>query len=693
MLEHFSRWLRRYKGIEANPVYRLAVDVATGKTTFERALASVQSYQVISGLADGDLIELDRQAEFETRSNFEFGLLLSQLNAAAARAKGFEKVYVDLCLRVADLFESVARIPERDYYLREAVKAAQRTSYIAGQRRVTGRLARQAFELGNREEARKLWTSQLEAGRDDADGREEVETALMLANLAMNEGDSTTAYDLFHRAGKSGRRLGMHAEVVESLLAQVAISRERGEMQTALMLLRQAEEASERTADSRLKGQVAYRTGALLCELNRPSEALPVLQSAISLAREDSDLTIESKALGLLANIEQQTGNREEAREHYERLAELEAQVGNRLEAGRAMCQLGALHFEANRLDEAHQVLYDAQKIAAVSNDPDFSVQVHGLLGSVLAAQGRERDALEALEVAVSASHNAGDYLAEARWLIAAGEAMLRFGGPDEAATLASQAYDLARNEGDQLLRAQVYGLNGQIALVRGSMADAADEYASAVAAVRAAGYPDEALRYLPLLARLTVESGDTAQALTYLGEAVELAEQADSKRTLCSLLGQTARLHQRLAEHEQAALYYERTLNVARDLEDSALVARALQGLATSLDSSGNLQEAIERYREAIDAAERAHDARSTARIHYNLGAIYADDGRDDLARRYLTRSRDVAESIQDYDLADLASNLLAVLSPPGSYYDTDPEDFKLSEEPARPRDFPTLH
>ncbi len=253
MLEHFSRWLRRYKGIEANPVYRLAVDVATGKTTFERALASVQSYQVISGLADGDLIELDRQAEFETRSNFEFGLLLSQLNAAAARAKGFEKVYVDLCLRVADLFESVARIPERDYYLREAVTAAQRTSYIAGQRRVTARLARQAFELGNREEARKLWTSQLEAGRDDADGREEVETALMLANLAMNEGDSTTAYDLFHRAGKSGRRLGMHAEVVESLLAQVAISRERGEMQTALMLLRQAEEASERTADARLK--------------------------------------------------------------------------------------------------------------------------------------------------------------------------------------------------------------------------------------------------------------------------------------------------------------------------------------------------------------------------------------------------------------------------------------------------------
>jgi tetratricopeptide (TPR) repeat protein len=693
MLEHFSRWLRRYKGIEANPVYRLAVEVATGKMTFEKALAGVQSYNVISGLADGDLIELDRQAEFEARTNFEFGLLLSQLNAAAARAKGFEKVYVDLCLRVADLFESVARLPERDYYLREAVKAAQRTSYVVGQRRVTGRLARQAFERGDRLEARRLWTAQLEAGREDADGKEEVETALHLANLAMNEGDSATAYDLYHRAGKSARRLGMHAEVVESLLAQVTISRERGEMQSALMLLRQAEEAADRTVDTRLKGQVAYRTGALLCDLNRPTEALPLLESAIENARQESDIEIETRALGLLANIEQQSGNREDARGHYERLVALEGQTGNRIEAGRAMCQLGTLHFEGNRLDDALRVLNDAREIAATAQDQDFTIQVHGLLGSVLAAQGRERDALEALEVAVSGSHQAGDYLSEARWLVAAGEAMLRFGGPDEAESLADQAYSLARQENDQVLRAQVYALNGQIALVRGSIDGATDAYASAVAAVRAGGYPDEALQYLPLLARLTVETGDVPQALIYLGEAIDLAEESDELRTLCSLLGQTARLHQRAGAYEQAVEFYERTLEAARRLEDHALIARALQGLATSLDSAGRLHEAIDNYRLAIDSAERAHDARATARIHYNLGAIYADDGKDDQARRYLVRARDVAESIGDYDLADLAANLLAILSPTGAYFDSDPEDFKLSEEPARPRDYPTLH
>ncbi|MCO5779719.1 hypothetical protein, partial [Enterobacter hormaechei] len=85
-----------------------------------------------------------------------------------------------------------------------------------------------------------------------------------LANLAASEGDTATAYDLYHRAGRSGKRLGLYGEVVESLLAQVVISRERGELQGALMLLRQADEAAERTVDARLKRQVAYRTGALL---------------------------------------------------------------------------------------------------------------------------------------------------------------------------------------------------------------------------------------------------------------------------------------------------------------------------------------------------------------------------------------------------------------------------------------------
>ncbi len=96
MLEYFSRWLRRYQGVEANPLYRLAVEVATRRTSMERALESAQTFNVIGRLADGDLLELDQQVEFEARTNVDFALVLGRLNAAAARAKGFERVLVDL---------------------------------------------------------------------------------------------------------------------------------------------------------------------------------------------------------------------------------------------------------------------------------------------------------------------------------------------------------------------------------------------------------------------------------------------------------------------------------------------------------------------------------------------------------------------------------------------------------------------
>src|SRR4051794_41134644 len=116
MLDAFSRWLRRYQGVEASPIYRLAVDVATRRISFERAIDNVQSFQVNGRLADGDLLDIDQQVEYEAANNLEFALVLARLNAAVARAKGFDKAQVDLCLRVGDLLERPDQAPEREYY-------------------------------------------------------------------------------------------------------------------------------------------------------------------------------------------------------------------------------------------------------------------------------------------------------------------------------------------------------------------------------------------------------------------------------------------------------------------------------------------------------------------------------------------------------------------------------------------------
>jgi tetratricopeptide (TPR) repeat protein len=689
MLEFFSRWLRRYQGIEASPIYRLAVDVATGRTSFERALDAAQSHQVIGRLADGDLFDLDHQVEYEAGTNLEFALVLARLNAAAARAKGFDRVLVDLCLRVADLLERPGQEKERDYYLREALLTAQRISYIAGQRKALNRLARGALERDEVEMARDLLAQQLDAGREDTDTREEIETAIMLAEIAIRDDDATKAHDLYHRAARSSRRIGHYRGSVEALRRQAELVRERGDLQGALMLLQEAEECANHTFDADLQASVSFDTGTLLAELDRPAEAATHLLSALERARGLGDLSLETRCLSLLSRIEQQLGQDEHSLQHYDDLITLERRLGNRLEVARSLAAMGEIYLNDERFDEALRVLGEARDIAAQAGEIELSYQTNGLLGRALTRLGREREALDALSIAISTARAAGDTAAEATWLVATGEAMLRFRDPADAAVLAERAEELARATRDNILRAGVYNLTGQIALVEQRLPDARDAFASAAAAARAAGDRLEALRYLPLLGRLAAEDGDLTAATRHFDQAIELANALGERARACAYEGQVARLFQANGDLEMAAVRYERALAIAEELGDSRLIARALQGLATTYDADGRVTEAITYYRRALEAATVAGDMRSVAAIHYNLGALLVDEQRDDEARAHLTRARDTAATLGNAALADQARDLLSILTPPSPGYDIEYSDQPLHEGPARPRDF----
>lgn len=687
MVEFFSRWLNRTRGIGSNPIYRLAVDVATGRVTWEQALAHARSHRMQAELADGDLMELDRQAEFEARSNLEFGLLISRLTVAAARAKGFEKVYVDLCLNLTKMLETAGLHEERDYYLHEALQASKRVAYTSGERRVLSRMARFASIEHNDAEARRYLAEQLAIGREDADQREDVDTALLLAGMALADGDRATAHDLYQRSARSARRLGYDRGVVEALLNQVSIVREGGDDDGALRLLRQAEDASERTLDGTLRAKVAVQMGELLLALEQPESAVDKLRIALQQSRTNEDLATESRSLHALADAERRLGWAEASASHLQEIVRLEQRLGNRVEAGRAMCELSEMAISDGRLDDALRTLSEAREVAHVASDPDLSIRVHGLLGTVLIDQGNERGALEALDVAVVQARNIGDVRRELQWLLGAGEAMLRFRGPEDAIPVSDRARRLARQSGDEALRAQVYGLEAQIALVQGRLRDAADSFQEAIGLARQTGQTGLILHYVPILARLAIQDGEPERAVNLFNDAIALADAAGDRRRLCMLHGQLARIHQRMGSYERAIEHYERALRHGQDINDPRLVSRALQGLATSHDSAGDLEAALAYYRQALAPTEQAGDKRAVARLQFNLGTLLAELGHDEEARGFLLRARDDAESVQDVSLADQADDLLARISPPRTFQTDFDDDMPLNEGPAPPR------
>ena len=323
-------------------------------------------------------------------------------------------------------------------------------------------------------------------------------------------------------------------------------------------------------------------------------------------------------------------------------------------------------------------------------------MQVHGLLGKALADQGREREALEALQTALASSRALDDPTEEARWIITVAEVMLRTGETSNASELALRAEELARGSRDNVLRSAVYSLNGQVALVDRRIQDAEEAFISATAASRAAGRTGDALRYLPLLARLATELGDLDSALRYLDEAVAEALSAGDEGRACMFHGQAARLLGGAGRIQEAEERYRKALSLGESIGDPRLCARAYQGLAVIYDTTGQLDLAIEHYYDALDAANRAGDARTIAATHFNLGALLVDEERDDEARTHLLRARDAAATLNDYALAERARTLIGILAPPSSVYeslDAQSTDMPLSEEPSRPRQYPPLH
>src|SRR5690606_36363240 len=151
------------------------------------------------------------------------------LTVAAARTKGFEKVYVDLALNLVEMLERARLEDERDYYLNEALQASRRVAYQTGYRRVLNRMALYASLEHNDADARRYLAEQLAVGREDADTREDVDTAILIADMALMDGERTTAHDLYQRASRSGRRLGYDTAVVSALLNQAQLVLENGD--------------------------------------------------------------------------------------------------------------------------------------------------------------------------------------------------------------------------------------------------------------------------------------------------------------------------------------------------------------------------------------------------------------------------------------------------------------------------------
>lgn len=664
MVDQVGRWLRRRQGIERNPIYRLAMDVGDGRMAPDAAYRAVERSSLLNRLADGEMWQLDREAELLAADDSERALFLIRLTILAARYKGFDRLLVDCNLRAADLLALMKNDKEQELHLREALHAAERIANVPGKRRALARLARVNFDRGETERARELLNRQLEAGREDSDTLEDVQTAILLGDLARTDGDPIGAQEYYQRAARSARRVGHFAGVVDALLRQVVVLRELGETDDAILVLQQAKDAADRTIDVRSQAEIAIQTGAILAERHQNQQARSYLATALERARSMSDITIESRALTGLARVEQRSGHTMDAAMHFEELAELELRLGNRSAAVRARLDSAEIYLSLRDPNRALVALQQAQPLADELEDPAIHQQVLGFLGLVYGALNRRNDAIESLMTAVQHARRAGDVDQEGRWLLGIGDVLLDFGELDDSLAIAKRGFEIARETGNSRLEAQSAGLMGSISLARGLFRDAEEQLLRAVSLSGQYGDPSDQLGYLQLLAQIGRKSGQPQISVRYLRQALDIATLYSGAESRVRLHGQLARLHSSLNQLEEAEEHYSSAYSAAEESDQPILAARALRGLAMTQDARGDTSSAFDNYSRALELADQTGDLRTVAALRYNLGAILYERSDVEGARMNLNRSLETAMAVSDYETADAARELLRWLA-----------------------------
>ncbi|MDO7877162.1 histidine kinase [Hymenobacter sp. ASUV-10] len=156
---------------------------------------------------------------------------------------------------------------------------------------------------------------------------------------------------------------------------------------------------------------------------------------------------------------------------------------------------------------------------------------------------------------------------------------------------------------------------------------------------------PDPALRARVawLLGTFYVDSGT---ALEWFFRSLPLAERAGDQALLVNILGSIGYHYQELRGLDQAQLYYERALALARGLHSPPILCRALVVSSGLLVARGELALARRQYREASTLATLRNTQFTIAN---NLATVYQLSSMPDSALHYARQARGLAQSLYD--------------------------------------------
>lgn len=202
---------------------------------------------------------------------------------------------------------------------------------------------------------------------------------------------------------------------------------------------------------------------------------------------------------------------------------------------------------------------------------------------------------------------------------------------------------------------AAFYTLEGVPGVASDSFGRAAEELAAA-----AEPRPNLRAKWLALQSRFLLKLGASEQALAHARRALDLATVPETEAVAQLALG---RVLERRGEPEPAATAFERALQLGRSLDDSRLVARALNGRGSVHWRHASYEAAIDDFYDALHMDRAAGNLTGVVNHLSNLGIVYKEMGRFPEALSLLSEGLALAERLGHREAVARAANNLGLV------------------------------
>jgi len=207
----------------------------------------------------------------------------------------------------------------------------------------------------------------------------------------------------------------------------------------------------------------------------------------------------------------------------------------------------------------------------------------------------------------------------------------------------------LVRLPADSLRQAAWTGQLGNLAYLRGDLADAARQYRRALDIFERLGNQAGMANSYGQLGVLAYDRGDYEEAARQYQLALDIDERLGNQVGMATSYHQLGILAQVRGDYDEAARQYQLALDIFERLNEQAKMAAVYHQLSLLAQDRGDYDEAARQCQRSLDIDERLGDQAGMAKSYSQLGVLAYDRGDYDEAARQCQRSLDIKERLGD--------------------------------------------